>query len=342
MRTLVVGATGALGRPAVQLLRAQGVAVRALNRHPDQATDLAAQGAEVMAGDLTNPASLQRACAGVERVLAGSGLDAVVLRPTAFMEQHAHLFLGKGVLEKGKAQLIGPGTKPRNFVCAADVARLAVRALLEDPPPFRSLGIGGPGHYSNADVAALYARTAGIAPRASHLPSGLAALLAVLARPLHLGVARVLRLSSLPDDAFSERFEPALDFERDLGVRGCGDDAVRARILGCMGVDTASNASSAACATAAMSRAFWVTSRPGTSTTDRTMPLYVVDGRQGRFPEAQRAMRMLPLPGGLPPDVEARFNLLLGSVGYSGARRECFVASLRAPRCIARSAIRYA
>ena len=70
MKILVVGATGALGRPVVQLLRAQGVAVRALNRHPDQAADLAALGAEVMAGDLADRASLERACAGADRVLA--------------------------------------------------------------------------------------------------------------------------------------------------------------------------------------------------------------------------------------------------------------------------------
>ena len=57
------------------------------------------------------------------------------------------------------------------------------------------------------DVAALYARTAGMELRVSHLPAGIAKLLAVLARPLHPGVARVLRLASLPDDAFPERFE---------------------------------------------------------------------------------------------------------------------------------------
>ena len=283
MKTLVVGATGALGRPTVRLLRTAGVEVRALNRHPAAAADLAALGAEVVAGDLADAASLVRALDGVDRVLAAahgmlgrgrhasanvddrghrdliaasraagvkrfvyvsahgagpghpvdffrtkhaieqaltqSGLDAVVLRPTAFMEQHVHLFNGRNVLDKGKARLIGPGTKPRNFVCAEDVAALAVRALREDPPPFRRLEIGGPGHYSNAEVAALYAKIAGVPARASHLPAGVAAALSVLARPLHPGVARVLRILSLPDDAYSERFHSDVDFERDFGVR---------------------------------------------------------------------------------------------------------------------------
>ena len=283
MKILVVGATGALGRPVVKALRAQGVPVRAMCRHPEQAAELADLGAEVFAGDLADTASITRACSGIQRVLAcahgllgrgrqrseniddaghrtlidaaravgvarfvytsaygaapdhpidffrtkwaieqvlaGSGLDAVVLRPTAFMEHHAHRFIGHGLLSSGKARLIGPGTKLRNFVCAEDIARLAVRALLEDPPPFRRLDIGGPGHFSNVGVAALYARIAGKPLRIKHLPARLAATLAVLARPLHPGLARVLHLSSLPDDAFDEHFHGTTDIEAELGVR---------------------------------------------------------------------------------------------------------------------------
>lgn len=296
-RVLVVGATGALGRPVVKQLRERGVAVRALSRHPDRAADLAALGAEVVAGDLIDADSLRRACAGVERVLAAahgvlgrgrwrseavddaghralieaaraagvkrfvytsacgaaaghpidffrtkhriervlldSGLDAVILRPTAFMEQHVHLFNGKAVLDKGKASLVGPGSKPRNFVCAADVAQLAVRALLEDPPPFRALDVGGPGHFSNVELATLYAREAGIAPRTSHLPAAAARVIAVLAAPVHPGLARIMGLMSLPDDAFDERYDGAADLERANGVKFTTvEQFVRERVRG--------------------------------------------------------------------------------------------------------------
>lgn len=281
-RVLVIGASGALGRPVVKLLRERGVAVRALCRHPEQAADLAALGAEVVAGDLTEPGSIERALAGCTRVLAAahgllgrgrhrseevdgaghrrliglarqagierfvytsasgasathpvdffrtkfaveqalreSGLDAVVLRPTAFMEQHVHLFNGAGVLAKGRARLIGPASKPRNFVAAADVARFAVRALLEDPPPFRHLEIGGPDHASNLDVARLYAHIAGVPLVASHLPLPLARLIALLVRPLHPGIARVLRLSALGEAEMPERFDGAAALERDFGI----------------------------------------------------------------------------------------------------------------------------
>lgn len=283
MKVLVVGATGALGRPAVLRLRASGVAVRALCRHPDQAADLARQGAEVVAGDLTDPVSLQRACDGVQRVLAcahailgrgrwrseavddlghrdlfaaarsagvqrlvylsafgaapdhpidffrtkhrteqallASGLAHVILRPTSFMEQHVHEFNGAALLASGKARLIGPGTKPRNFVAAADVAQVAVQALTQDPPPFELLEVGGHDHYSNVEVTELYARLAGIQARRSHLPRAAARCLAVAAKPFHPGMARILELMSLPDGAFSERFDGAAALEQALGVR---------------------------------------------------------------------------------------------------------------------------
>ena len=44
----------------------------------------------------------------------------------------------------------------------------------------------------------------------------------------------------------------------------------------------------------------------------------------------RRALRLLPLPAGVAPEIEARLNLLPGMLGYAGARRECFLASLRA------------
>lgn len=294
-RVLVVGATGALGRPVVLRLRALGWSVRALSRHAPQAVDLAASGAECVAGDLTDRASIERALDGCTRVLAAahailgrgrwrseavddaghralldaaraagvrrfvyvsalgagaahpvdffrtkarveqlvrdSGLDAVVLRPAAFMEQHVHAFNGAQVLAGGTARLIGAGSKPRNFVSAADVAEFAVRALVQDPAPYRVLDIGGPDHASNAEVAALYARLAGRPLRVSHLPAGVARALAALLRPLHPGVARILGLLALPDDAYPERFDGAVALQQVHGVRLTRlEDFVRAQV----------------------------------------------------------------------------------------------------------------
>lgn len=283
MKVLVLGATGALGLPTVRLLRQRDVSVRAACRRPEREPELAALGAETVACDLADPATVARACDGVERVFAcahgllgrgsqrsdvvddaghralieaaraagvrrfvytsgygvhadhpvdffrtkyaieqallASGLDAVVLRPTAFMEQHVHEFNGKSVLEGGRARLIGPGTKARNFVCAADVAVFAVRALLEDPPPFRRLDIGGHGNPSNAEVARRYAEAAGVPLKVSRLPPSVVALIGRLVAPLHPGVARLTRLMTLSEAEFPERYEGAAALEREYGVR---------------------------------------------------------------------------------------------------------------------------
>ena len=67
---LIVGATGYLGKATARRLLARGEAVRAMTRSPEKAQELQALGAEVVQGDLTDEASLRRACFGVDRVLA--------------------------------------------------------------------------------------------------------------------------------------------------------------------------------------------------------------------------------------------------------------------------------
>jgi nucleoside-diphosphate-sugar epimerase len=115
-------------------------------------------------------------------------------------------------------RLIGPATKKRNFVAAADVAEFAVLALTDAALPGPVIEIGSPGNFSNGEVTALYARLAGIAPRISHLPAPVARALSFMVWPFHPGIARVLRLAALPDDAFDECFD-STDLERDFAVR---------------------------------------------------------------------------------------------------------------------------
>src|SRR5215469_2278910 len=73
---LIVGASGRLGSVVAGRLLAQGKAVRAMTRTPSTLAHLKQQGAEVVRGDLRDPASLLRACQGVEQVLtAAQALD---------------------------------------------------------------------------------------------------------------------------------------------------------------------------------------------------------------------------------------------------------------------------
>jgi NADH dehydrogenase len=69
---LIVGATGVLGREVARQLLAAGHKVRAMTRAPDKAEDLKQLGAEVVQGDLIDPASLGRACHEADGVLAAA------------------------------------------------------------------------------------------------------------------------------------------------------------------------------------------------------------------------------------------------------------------------------
>lgn len=144
----------------------------------------------------------------IEEYLKVSGLSYTILRPSAFMEWHAHIFNGKAILETGKTNLLGNGAKPRNFIAVRDVARFAVMAFTDPKLRNRTLELGGPDNATDNQVAELYGRRANIAPRISHMPPVLARLLSIVLKPFQPGVSRIMYISSLPDDAFSETFDP--------------------------------------------------------------------------------------------------------------------------------------
>ena len=65
---LVTGATGLLGSHIVEQLRKRDMPVRVLVRRGADRSWLETQGVEFVEGDITEPASLERACAGVDAV----------------------------------------------------------------------------------------------------------------------------------------------------------------------------------------------------------------------------------------------------------------------------------
>jgi NADH dehydrogenase len=69
MTILVTGATGFVGPHIVHALRAEDRPVRVLVRRPDRGSQLAAWGAELAVGDVTDPASLRTAVEGCSRVV---------------------------------------------------------------------------------------------------------------------------------------------------------------------------------------------------------------------------------------------------------------------------------
>jgi NADH dehydrogenase len=69
VKILVTGATGFVGPSIVQALRASDREVRVLARDPGRTAGLSAIGSEVVAGDVTDPASLQAAVDGCTHVV---------------------------------------------------------------------------------------------------------------------------------------------------------------------------------------------------------------------------------------------------------------------------------
>ena len=69
---LVAGSTGILGSEIVRQLRVQDKPVRALVRKtsdPEKVAHLKALGATIIEGDLTDPASLDAVCEGIETLI---------------------------------------------------------------------------------------------------------------------------------------------------------------------------------------------------------------------------------------------------------------------------------
>ena len=145
----------------------------------------------------------------IEEYLKASGLSYAILRPSAFMEWHAHIFNGKSILESGKTSLLGKGTKLRNFVAVRDVAQFAVLALTEPKLQNRMLEVGGPGNFTNNQVAEMYGELAGVTPKVNHMPPAIAKVMSIVLKPFQPGVSRIMYVNSLPDDAFNQRFDPA-------------------------------------------------------------------------------------------------------------------------------------
>lgn len=87
---LIVGGRGQLGSKVTEKLLLEDTLVRVMTRTPEKAARLAQLGAEVVAGDLRDADSLERACKGVESVVAA-----------------AHSFFGRGSSSPQQVDALG-------------------------------------------------------------------------------------------------------------------------------------------------------------------------------------------------------------------------------------------
>lgn len=136
----------------------------------------------------------------VEEAVTSSGMSFTILRPTAFMDPHAHTLIGVPVTKRGRVVIFGSGETPRNFVAVEDVARVAEVALTDDLLDGETIDIGGPENLTAMAVVRLYEKLSGEKARVVHLPIMLPRLLSPLVRPFHSGVSQILASLSLGDE----------------------------------------------------------------------------------------------------------------------------------------------
>ncbi|HEV8449494.1 MAG TPA: SDR family oxidoreductase [Gemmatimonadaceae bacterium] len=153
----------------------------------------------------------------VEQYLVKSGLAWTILRPTAFMDLHAHVLIGEPLIKKGKVVLFGRGERPRNFVAASDVAEIAFRSLTESSFVGQTVDIGGPENLSSHDVVRIYERRVGRRARVTHAPIAVPRVMSVLLRPFHPGLSQIMQTAVLTETV-NQSFDAGPLAER-LGMR---------------------------------------------------------------------------------------------------------------------------
>lgn len=141
-----------------------------------------------------HPSEFWRAKASTEHHLRSSGLEYVVLRPSAFMDLYAHDLIGAAVIRRKPVVILGNGTMARNMIAVDDVAAAAVVALVREDLANDTIDIGGWESLTERDIAALYGELSGNAAKVYAIPPTALHILAAVISPFHAGVGRLLRL----------------------------------------------------------------------------------------------------------------------------------------------------
>ena len=171
----------------------------------------------------------------VENYLKRSGLPYTILRPTAFIETHAHMLIGRAILEDRRVLLFGAGNRRRNFVAADDVARVAVESMRDRRLLGETVDVAGPENHTSMDVVRLYESISGRRARVTHVPLALLRRVSKVAAPLHPGIAQILQSGILTETLGQEVHLP--DFDARFGFKPTRlEDWIRARAPEATGV----------------------------------------------------------------------------------------------------------
>jgi len=161
----------------------------------------------VVGAGATHPIGLFRAKHAAEEMLRASGLDWTIVRATAFVETWASI-TGREVQASGRTLVFGRGDNPINFVSAIDVAALVALAATDSGLRGQVLELGGPGHLTFNEFAALLQDAAGRRGAVRHIPRPALRAMALAAAAIRPALARQVR-AALVMDTLDMTFDPA-------------------------------------------------------------------------------------------------------------------------------------
>ena len=156
-----------------------------------------------------HPIDFWRTKARIERYLQNSGMTYTIVRPTAFMDTHAYMLIGKAVIEGKRVMLTGKGRNPRNMVASEDVAKVVVGALRIPSLRGEIIDVGGPQNVSGHDVVEIFERVSGRKAKVGHIPIPVAKAMSRAIRPIHPGLSTILH-SAVISETTDQTFDPAV------------------------------------------------------------------------------------------------------------------------------------
>jgi uncharacterized protein YbjT (DUF2867 family) len=129
------------------------------------------------------PTYLVRIKRQVEAAVRASGMEWVILQPSAFTEIWLSARLGWD-FPGAKVRIVGKGDQKVSFISVGDVASFAVLAAVDSRTTNRDLILGGPEALSPLEIVELFQQIMGRAVRVRHFPLGMLRAMARLLRPI--------------------------------------------------------------------------------------------------------------------------------------------------------------
>ena len=171
----------------------------------------------IVGASADNVLDFSRTKYAVEKYLESSGMNYTILRPTAFMEWHAYRLLGKSIIDKGSATILGKGNDAMNFIAVQDIVG-AIDCIISSDQYINSIvPLAGPDNLTRNQVAEMFGRATGKPFKVRHMPIGVVKFMSNIFQPIHPGIARIMRLTVLSEGV--DQSAPASESVTKFGLQ---------------------------------------------------------------------------------------------------------------------------